>query len=128
MKTISNTIRLIFASALLVGLASIAQAGPGPQYWETQRTEAQFKQLKAGDKLVYVCNMCKSVSEMPADSAAHAMALCKEGATVMCPMCHKTSKVVMKGSRNEPSSHTEVTYVDEKGEECGFIAKVTDKK
>jgi hypothetical protein len=128
MKSKFTTIRLIFASAVLGAVASFAYAGPGPQYWETQRNEAQFKQLKAGDKVAYVCNQCKAVSEISIDSPAHAMGLCKEGATVTCPLCKKTSKVVRKEKRNDPSSYSQIIYVNEKGEECAFIAKVADKK
>lgn len=128
MKTRANTLRLLFATAIFGVLASFAYAGPGPQYWETQRREAQFKQLKTGDKVAYICNQCKTVSEIPIASHEHAMELCKEGATVTCPSCKKTSKVVRKEKRNDPPTRTEVIYVNEKGEECAFIAKVTDKK
>ncbi len=128
MKTISNTVRLVFATAALGVLASFVYAGPGPQYWATQNREAQFKQLKAGDKVAYVCNQCKTVSEIPIESAAHAMGLCKEGATITCPSCKKTTKVVRKEKRNDPPAHTEVVYVNEKGEECGFFAVAAEKK
>lgn len=128
MKTKLNTVRLLFATALLGAFASFAYAGPGPQYWETQTKDAQFRALKAGDKIAYVCNVCKTVSEIPVASSEHAMELCKEGATVSCPSCKKTSKVVRKEKRNDAPTHTEVIYVNEKGEECAFIAKVTDKK
>lgn len=128
MKTKSNPVRLILATAIFGVLASFAYAGPGPQYWETQTREAQFKALKAGEKVAFVCNVCKSVSEIPVASHEHAMELCKEGSTVTCPSCKKTTKVVRKEKRNDPSSHTEVIYVNEKGEECAFIAKVTEKK
>lgn len=128
MKSISTTIRLIFATAALGAFASFAYAGPGPQFWETQRNEAQFKQLKAGDKVAYVCNECKTVSEISIDSPAHAMGFCKEGATVTCPSCKKTTKVVRKEKRNDLPSFSQVIYVNEKGEECAFIAKVADKK
>lgn len=128
MKTKSNALRLLFASVALSAFASFAYAGPGPQNWETQRKEAQFKQLKAGDKIAFVCNECKTVSEMAIESPAAAMALCKEGATVTCPACKKTSKVVRKEKRNDPPTHSEVIYVNDKGEECAFVAKVLDKK
>lgn len=128
MKSISATIRLIFATAVLGAFASFAYAGPGPQFYETIRREAEFKKLKAGEKVVYVCNECKTVSEIPITSPAHAMELCKEGASVTCPSCKKITKVVMKRQRNDPASHTEVVYVNDKGEECAFVAKVAEKK
>ncbi len=128
MKTKLHTVRFLIATAFLGAFASLGYAGPGPQYFETQTKEAQFKTLKAGEKLAYICNVCKTVSEMPVASHEHAMELCKEGATVTCPSCKKTSKVVRKEKRNDAPTHTEVIYVNEKGEECAFIAKVIDKK
>lgn len=128
MKSKSTRIRLILATAVLGVIASFAYAGPGPQYWDTQRKEAQFKQLKTGDKVAYICNVCKTVTEIPITSHEHAMGLCKEGSTVTCPSCKKTSKVVRKEKRNDPPTHSEVIYVNEKGEECPFFAKVAEKK
>jgi hypothetical protein len=128
MKTISNTIRLLLASAALGVLTTNALAGPGLQYWKTLGQEAQIKELKAGDKIAYVCTMCKTISDVPIASKEHAMGLCKEGATVVCPSCKMKSKVVFKRQRNDPPTHTEVTYVNEKGEECAFIAKPDAKK
>ena len=128
MKTTFNTVRLLFTTAALGLFASFAYAGPGPQYWQTLHNEAQFKQLKTGDKVAYVCNECKTVSEVAIKSPEHAMELCKEGATVTCPSCKKETKVVMKRERNDPPNHSEVTYVNDKGEECAFIAVVAEKK
>lgn len=124
MKTNLKSVRLLFITALLGVFASFAYAGPGIQHWETQNREAQFRALKAGEKVAYICNVCKTTSEVPIMSQAQAMALCKEGDTIVCPSCQKTSKVVMKRNRNDPVSFTEVTYVNEKGEECAFIAKL----
>lgn len=124
MKTKFDTIRILFATAVLGVFASFAHAGPGPQYWESVTRKAQFDQLKAGEKVAYICYVCKNVSEVPITSHEHAMELCKDGATVVCPSCQKTSKVVRKEKRNDPSSYTEVIYVNEKGEECAFVAKL----
>ena len=108
----------------------MAVAGPGPQFWQQQtlRRQEQFKELKAGDKIAYVCNQCKTVSETTLASTEQAMELCKEGEMVACPMCKKTTKVVTKQSRNDPPTRTEVAYVNDKGEECMFIAKASEKK
>lgn len=127
MKTLS---RLLACAGLTLGAASLSFAGPGPQFWQQQtlRSQQQFKELKTGDKIAYVCNQCKTVSETTLASPDQAMELCKEGATVACPMCKKIVKVVTKQSRNDPPTRTEVAYVNEKGEECMFIAKVADKK
>lgn len=125
MKSLSTIIRLVMATAALGVIASVTYAGPGPQYWESLTKKAQFDQLKTGEKLSYICTVCKAVSETPIKSPEHAMELCKVGATVTCPSCKRIAKVVMKGQRNDPSSHTEVAYVNEKGEECAFFAKST---
>lgn len=127
MKT-STLFRGILMSAAVFGAASFVQAGPGPQYWETLHQKAQFEQLKPGERLAYVCKECNTISELPAGSPAQAMELCKEGATVTCPVCKKTTEVVRKQSRNDPPSHTEIVYVNDKGEECAFVAKIPDKK
>ena len=124
MKTIKQ---MLVSAALLLGVASVALAGPGPQYWQNLGKESQFKELKKGDKIAYVCNQCKTVSEITVESPAMAMDHCKEGATVSCPMCKKTSKVVRKESRNDAPTHTEIVYVNDKGEECAFMAIVAKK-
>lgn len=112
-----------------VVLASFTFAGPGPQYWQTLRKTGDFKQLKGGDKIAYVCTQCQTVSEVTIESPAAAMEHCKEGATVSCPMCKKSVKVTTKRSRNDPPTGTEqVVYVNDKGEECMFVAKVAEKK
>ena len=126
MKIKFNPIRLIFASAAFVAFALSSHAGPGPQYWATLHNEADFKQVKTGDKVAMVCNMCKTVSEVSIESEDQAMKLCKEGATVTCPSCKMTATITMKRGRNDSPNQT--TYVNDKGEECMFIAKVTDKK
>lgn len=125
MKTI---IRLLVCAGLTWGAAVTMFAGPGPEYWQRMSQAEQFAKLKAGDKVAYVCNQCQTVSEVTLDSSAQAMELCKEGSTVACPMCKKKVKVTMKGARNDPPSRTEVVYVNEKGEECFFVAKASPKK
>lgn len=126
MKT--KIVRSLIAVAALGVAASFAYAGPGPQYWQTLRKPEEFKQLKAGDKVAFVCNECKTVSEVTVDSPAHAMEQCKEGATVSCPSCNAKTKVVMKRQRNDPPTREEVVYVNDKGEECAFFAKPGVKK
>lgn len=123
-----KSIRLLLATAALGMFASFAYAGPGIQYWQTLSNQSQFKDLKAGDKIAYVCNQCKTVSEVTVESPEKAMELCKEGAKVACPSCKMETKVVYKRSRADAPTHTEVTYVNENGEACMFIAKATDKK
>lgn len=124
----TKLVRSFLVIAALGVIASYAYAGPGPQYWQTLRKPDEFKQLKVGDKIAYVCNQCKTVSEVAVDSPAQAMEHCKEGAEVTCPMCKKKVKVVTKGPPKNSSIERQVTYVNEKGEECMFVAKVPGKQ
>lgn len=123
-------LRIILATLALSALASVAQAGPGPQHWENQRHAAQFRQLKPGAKLNYVCIRCKTVSEVAIISKEHAVEMCKEGAQVMCPSCHMKAKVALKSTTagETAAAEPEVVYVNEKGEECGFFVKANGKK
>lgn len=121
----NKTLRLLCTTALAAALASFAAAGPGAQHWQTLRTEAAFRQLKAGDKVGLVCNECKTVSEIPITSSEQAMKLCKVGEKVECSECKKTFKVVSaKTTRNDPPTKTEVTYVNDEGKECAFVVKL----
>jgi DNA-directed RNA polymerase subunit RPC12/RpoP len=125
MKTIA---KLILVAGLIAGTAVPVLAGPGPQYWETLRKQSQFETVKPGDKVAYVCNQCQTVTEQTVQSTAETMDHCKEGATLTCPSCKMSVKVVMKGPPKNPMITREVSYVNDKGEECFFIAKLTDKK
>ncbi len=122
MKTITTTLRLLIATAAIGMFTSVAFAGPGPQHWKALTSESQFKELAAGSSVMYSCNTCKSISEMPIKSADHAMELCKEGGHVSCPSCKQVTKIVVKTSRNQPPTHKEISYENDKGEPCAFIA------
>lgn len=128
MKTISTRIRVLIATAAVGALATFGYAGQGIQYWKTLGSESDFKQLKPGADVVYVCNMCKTLTNIPIKSQEHALTLCKEDSSMTCPSCKKTSKVVIKRARNDAPTHTEVTYVDDKGKECGFMAIHEEKQ
>jgi len=125
MKTIA---KLILVAGLIAGAAVPVIAGPGPQNWDTLNKKSQFEALKPGDKIVYVCNQCQTVTEKTIASQAEAMDHCKEGATLTCPSCKMKVKVVMKGPPKNPMPTREVSYVNEKGEQCFFVAKLADKK
>ncbi|MEO6005304.1 MAG: hypothetical protein ABIZ04_07720 [Opitutus sp.] len=123
-----KTIRSIVVGLALGLFSSLAHAGPGLQHWTTLRSSNEFSELKKGDQIAYVCNQCKTVSVATVETTEQAMALCKEGQEVACPSCKMKTKVVLKRQRNDPPSRTEVSHVNDKGEDCMFIAKVTDKK
>lgn len=129
MKSRSNPFRLLFATVALSALASFAYAGSGPQSFETLHTESHFKQLKAGDQVLYVCNQCQTVTPQTMKSTAQAMEHCKEGAAITCPSCKAKLKVrlIPKQNRNDPTKVTEVYYTNEKGEKCFFVAKALSK-
>lgn len=128
MKTVSNRFRILIATATMGALLASASAGPGLQYWKSLGSDSQFKQLKSGESVVYTCIECKSLSEVKIKSQEHAMEICKLGSTVTCPSCKMETKVVRKTQRNQAGTHTEIIYVNGKGEECAFFAKTTDKK
>jgi DNA-directed RNA polymerase subunit RPC12/RpoP len=123
MNTKSTTLRLLLTSLALGALVSVAQAGPGLQYWETLRHTDQFQATKPGDKLVYVCSTCKTISEVDAATQAQIDALHSDGGSVSCPACKLKTTVVLKKTRNDPVTKTEVVYVDASGKEVGFFAK-----
>jgi DNA-directed RNA polymerase subunit RPC12/RpoP len=118
---------VLLLAGLLTGVTTVI-AGPPTGTWQTLNKPAQFEKLKAGDKIVYACNQCQTVTEVTIQSTAEAMEHCKEGATVTCPSCKAKVKVVVKGPPKNPALVREVTYVNEKGEPCLFIAKVVEKK
>lgn len=118
---------VLLLAGLLTGVTTVI-AGPPTGTWQTLNKPAQFEKLKAGDKIVYACNQCQTVTEVTIQSTAEVMEHCKEGATVTCPSCKAKVKVVVKGPPKNPALVREVTYVNEKGEPCLFIAKVVEKK
>lgn len=118
---------LLILAGLALGAAATAFAGPGPEYWQRIRNAEQFSKLKAGDKVLYVCNQCQTVTEKTMAGPAEAMTLCKEGATVTCPACRQQVKVTYTGGKG-PSVHREIVYTNEKGEPCFFVAVAPEKK
>ena len=127
MKNTSTTIRALCSIIAFGAFASIASAGPGPQHWESLGKQSQFKELKPGMSIGFVCNTCKSVSVVPIKSEAQAMAMCKDGGSVTCPSCKQVSKVVVKRARNDAPTHTEVSYVNSKGQDCAFMVAMPKK-
>jgi len=117
---------VLLLAGLLTGVTAVI-AGPPTGTWQTLNKPSQFEKLKAGDKIAYVCNQCQTVTEVTVQGTAEAMEHCKEGATVTCPSCKAKVKVVVKGPPKNPALVREVTYVNEKGEPCLFIAKVVEK-
>jgi hypothetical protein len=125
MKTIA---KLLMLAGLIAGAAVPVIAGPGPEYWQRMKSAEEYAKLKAGDRVLYVCNQCQTVTEKTIASPAEAMEHCKEGATLTCPSCKKQVKVTYKRGRNDPPTGSEVYYANDKGEECFFVAKRPDKK
>jgi DNA-directed RNA polymerase subunit RPC12/RpoP len=117
---------VLLLAGLLTGVTTVL-AGPPTGTWQTLSKPSQFEKLKAGDKIAYVCNQCQTVTEVTVQSSAEAMEHCKEGATVTCPSCKAKVRVVIKGPPKNPMPVREVTYVNEKGEPCLFIAKPAEK-
>jgi hypothetical protein len=114
--------------ALLMGV-SVAMAQPpgkGRQFrtHKSLRTVEDFESVKTGDKLVFVCQQCKSVAEADVMADGDAMAYCKEDGVVTCPLCTKTYKTVLHGPPGKGQKQRRVTYVNDAGEECAFVAIV----
>lgn len=64
MKTKTNSLRLVLATAVLGALASFAIAGPGPQYWQRAKPVTTFTEAKAvgpHDMVTMQCKGCKTV-------------------------------------------------------------------
>ncbi|WP_415909285.1 hypothetical protein [Oleiharenicola sp. Vm1] len=118
----------VLAGAACLLLTASALAGQTSTLWQTFRKPEDFAKLKKGDKIVYVCNECKTVSEVTVASPEEAMEHCKEGATVTCPSCKMKVRVAFRGPPKNQSVERQVTYVNEKGEECMFIAKAAPQK
>lgn len=128
MKQQSNLGRFIHAIAVLNLITSLTLAGPPIEHWTTLRQEPQFKQLKPGDKVAFVCLGCKSVSMIPIQSAEQATKLGKDGESVGCPTCDLITKVIVRASRKDLHAPPVVTYVNEKGEERAFLATMPESK
>jgi len=119
--------RLLITAGLVLGATALAFASPRSKSHTTLRTQEQFAQLKSGDVVFYSCNECRTVTEQTIQGTDQAMMLCKEGSKVTCPMCKKEHKVVMRGRPAAKTARHEVVYVNDKGEECFFIAMAVDK-
>ena len=64
MKTKSNPIRVVFATAALGALALSVHAGPGPQYWQRTKPVTTFSEAKkvgSDDIVTMQCKSCKTV-------------------------------------------------------------------
>ncbi len=125
MKTL---LRLFACAGFILGAASFAMAATAPGDLQTLRTEEQFKQLKIGDKIGYVCNQCQTVTGKTIESPEQAMDLCKEGGTVTCPSCKAKAHIITRGSPKNTSIERHVYYTNEKGDVCAFVAKFSDGK
>ena len=124
MKTITKS---LLTAGLALSAIAFAFAQSPPSSLETLNTPEQFQQLKAGDKVLYACNQCKTVSEVTISSPAQAMEHCKEGGTVMCPACKTKVKVSYSGSPRNQMQMRKTVYTNDKGEECFFVARVPSK-
>ena len=125
MKTIRS---LVTACIAILTLSPVALALPpektGAQL-PTLTRKSQFEELKGGDKVALVCKMCDTVKVLDIRDAKQAMALCKEGRMVYCPVCKKKYKVAWTPPSKSGGPQTKLTIVNEKGEPCMFFAKLS---
>ena len=63
MKTKSNAVRIVFATATLGALASLIYAGPGPGYWNRTKpvtTFSEAEKIGPDDMVMMQCKTCKT--------------------------------------------------------------------
>lgn len=108
---------------LVVGAGVASVVWERSKYGEILHARAQFEQLKAGDRIVYVCRECDAKRTVALTSVAEAMEYCREGARLSCPGCKDEMRVVLKETSGASGPTVEVHYVNEKGHECLTIAK-----
>jgi hypothetical protein len=119
--------KLVLALVTIIAIISGSSvfAGPPPGGWKGQQslsTIQDFSDLKPGDQIVKVCKMCDAVSTAEIMSEEHAMAFCKEGASMDCPSCENVAKVVRTGP--PAKGKQKVKFVDKHGNACMVMAKI----
>jgi hypothetical protein len=107
---------LLNATFAILALSSAAFALPPSKGGGEMTTQNQFSELKSGDKVTLVCNMCKTHTVVDIKDSKSAMELCKEGRTIHCPTCKKDYKVTWTNPKSGPT--TTMTIVDESGKPC----------
>jgi hypothetical protein len=114
----------------IIGVAAVSTAAPRGQDWKPERSLSSvedFQSLKAGDTVAQVCTMCDTVSTIQIKSKEQAMELCKEGVSIECPTCGSKATPFITNRSKAPlpaNRRSRVTYVNEHGKECMFMAKV----
>lgn len=118
----------LFTAGILFATAATAFAAPPARRTALPlRSAAALSEVKPGDKLALVCKTCDTVTVFDVTSTEEAMKLCTEGESVACGSCDKTFKVVAHGPRGKGGKHTETRIVNDKGEECMFVTKLSEK-
>ena len=110
MKTniISQSLRSLFGSLLLITMVTQVHAGPGPrQVYTPIKTTEQAKELKPGEKIAFSC----------ACGAVTTMVVGKDGRYPQhftCPVCKKTFVVQSSGPHGIPLGS--FVYEDDQGD------------
>ena len=86
------------------------------------RTQEQFGQLAAGDRILYLCRQCDSRREVILASAADGAERFKAGTVIICPGCKDKMHVVIDAP-TDGSHPSQVRFVNEKGHECMYVTK-----
>jgi nitrite reductase/ring-hydroxylating ferredoxin subunit len=125
MKTIKLLLTTTFAVIVLSSAAFALPAWKGGPA-DPAMTKGDFETLKTGDKIVLVCKASDSITVIDIKDKKMALALCKEGRMVHCPLCKKDYKLIWGNPTGKAGGpETKVTMVNEKGEPCMFFAKVS---
>jgi hypothetical protein len=123
MKQIRPLITAFVATFTLSSVAFALPPGKTGEQLPTLKKKSQFEELRAGDKVMLVCKMCDTVRVFDIKDPKEAMALCKEGRMVYCPVCKKNYKVTW--TPPSKAGGPLVTVVDEKGKPCMFFVKLS---
>lgn len=121
MKTLKSLITTCVAISALSTVTFALPPGKTGEQLPTLKKKSQFEELKAGDKVILVCKVCDTVRVFDIKDPKEAMALCKEGRMVYCPVCKKKYKVTW--TPPSKAGGPLVTVVDEKGKPCMFFVK-----
>lgn len=120
-----SIVRLVTCAVMLLAVSTaLAQPpGKGPQFRKQKslQTVEDYESVKSGDTLRLVCIQCQSVSETKVDDSGEVMAYCVEGNEIICPVCEKKYKTVLRGVPGKQHAQKKVAYVNDEGKECVFM-------
>jgi hypothetical protein len=120
-----KTKKLLLTTTLaFFALSGAAMAEPPGKGGTELTTQAQFSELKPGDKVALVCKMHDFRKEIVVTDSKSAMELCREGGKAHCDICKKDFKVTWLNPKTG-TTNTSMTIVDETGKPCMMFIKAS---